>query len=502
MVARRLDLLGRYAAHQLVAERRDGRTGGPFQIELPANRQDRITNRFGFEPARGRAPELTVLGIDLHVPRVAIAAELIGSAEHDRADHAFDRPTVVGELQGERVEQKRMTRLLADHPEIVDAGDQTTAKQVMPNAIDHHARRQWIVCTRDPLGQFQATAVSGVDLGRIRHLHGRHESARRDFTLLAEVAADSDMGIGRLGPVADTHRVPRTWRTVLLEFRRVGLKRNRYALRCRHVLDRLLQTGNGLIQRFPCRWVGRGSFPQGCGLRSNKLRGLGLGCRREFLRLGGLFQFLARGGEFLFGFLDLLFVVFRGDMHGVGIRADRKQIGRVVAVLLLDRAVPRLGAQKDPRQRIVVLGWNRVELVIVATGTADGHCQRRAKDGVNLVVDDVHPKLRSAGVVSLGTKCQQARSDSSRFDRFGRIVLAIGQQVARDLLTEEYVVGLVLIQRVDHIVAVGPGMRIGEVEFHAARFRIANHVEPMTAPTLAKPGRIKQLVDQVRQRFR
>ena len=61
MVAWRLNLLGRYAANKLVAERRNRRTVRSLPIELPANGQDRITtNEPRVEPDTDPMADLTL----------------------------------------------------------------------------------------------------------------------------------------------------------------------------------------------------------------------------------------------------------------------------------------------------------------------------------------------------------------------------------------------------------------------------------------------------------
>ncbi len=50
------------------------------------------------------------------------------------------------------------------------------------------------------------------------------------------------------------------------------------------------------------------------------------------------------------------------------------------------RILSKLGAGKDAKQRVIVLGWNRIEFVIVALCTRNGQRQKSARGGVHAVV--------------------------------------------------------------------------------------------------------------------
>ena len=75
-----------------------------------------------------------------------------------------------------------------------------------------------------------------------------------------------------------------------------------------------------------------------------------------------------------------------------------------------------------------------------------------------------------------------------------------GQQVAGDLLADELVVRLVGVERVDDVVAVPPGVRVGDVPRRAGRLGVAGDVEPVPAPALAERGRGQQPVDHLLER--
>src|SRR5206468_1874646 len=72
------------------------------------------------------------------------------------------------------------------------------------------------------------------------------------------------------------------------------------------------------------------------------------------------------------------------------------------------------GAAKDSRQRIVVGDRDRIELVIVASGTTERQTQERAPDSIDLLVHDVHLHLdRIVLRQHLWANAQEARGDQA-----------------------------------------------------------------------------------------
>src|SRR6478609_9691536 len=94
---------------------------------------------------------------------------------------------------------------------------------------------------------------------------------------------------------------------------------------------------------------------------------------------------------------------------------------------------------------------------------------------------------------------QREKASSRRIDT---IVLHLGTQriksragrlpdlIARDLRTDELVVGHVVIQSLNYPVPVAPGIRISLVfGGEKAIVGVTSHVEPVSRPSLAIPGR-------------
>ena len=70
-----------------------------------------------------------------------------------------------------------------------------------------------------------------------------------------------------------------------------------------------------------------------------------------------------------------------------------------------------------------------------------------------------------------------------------------GEQVARELFEDELVVGLVAVEGGDDVVAVAPGVAVGDVLVEAVGVGVAGQVEPVPAPALAVLGRGEQPLD-------
>ena len=135
----------------------------------------------------------------------------------------------------------------------------------------------------------------------------------------------------------------------------------------------------------------------------------------------------------------------------------------------------------------------------MAARAGDGEPEHALRHGVDLLVGEVHLELGAAArVVALGANGEIARRDQL----FGALgVVARLHEVARDLLDKEAVVGLVLVEARDDIVAVAPRVRIEDVRLLAARFAVARDIEPVAAPALAELRARKHRVNRARERL-
>src|SRR5262249_5945842 len=60
------------------------------------------------------------------------------------------------------------------------------------------------------------------------------------------------------------------------------------------------------------------------------------------------------------------------------------------------------------------------------------------------------------------------------------------KEITGDLLDEEAVIGLVVVERVDDIVAIAPGLRIRDVPRRPGRLTVASNVQPVASPSFTK----------------
>ena len=92
----------------------------------------------------------------------------------------------------------------------------------------------------------------------------------------------------------------------------------------------------------------------------------------------------------------------------------------------------RLRAHEEPGEGVVVLGGDRVELVVVAAGAGQRQAEHALADGVDLLVDQVEAELALVpGLVALRPEREIARRDQVP----GALIVVLGlEQVAGELL--------------------------------------------------------------------
>ena len=189
-----------------------------------------------------------------------------------------------------------------------------------------------------------------------------------------------------------------------------------------------------------------------------------------------------------------------GSLSGILV-ADGNELGGLAVAATALGAVKGAATGEDASEGIVVLDSDGIELVIVTAGTAYGQSEYGTGGGIDLFVDHLHLEdLLVALVENFRTESEEAGG--------GETFLACGirgagfvEEIAGQLLADELVVGLVLVEGGDHVVAVAPGMGIGEIALHSVRFAEAGHVEPVPPPAFSEMGRSKELVDKPGPRF-
>jgi hypothetical protein len=134
----------------------------------------------------------------------------------------------------------------------------------------------------------------------------------------------------------------------------------------------------------------------------------------------------------------------------------------------------------------------------VAPGAGDGEAEEGFAEDVDFRVAHLVADLfEIGGAVALLAEAEEAAGDG------GFQVLAVGGEalrgkaVAVDVFAEKGVVGEVLIEGADDVVAVAPGFVLVEIELVAAGFGEADEVEPVAGPAFAVSGGGEEAVDDL-----
>ena len=136
--------------------------------------------------------------------------------------------------------------------------------------------------------------------------------------------------------------------------------------------------------------------------------------------------------------------------------------------------------------------------MIVAAGARDREPEEGLRDDVDLVVHVAHLLVdRVDRLVAVLDHPEVRGADRGLVQPLLRIGARGGQQVARDMLPDEAVVGHVGVEGANQIVAVAPGLRDGRVAFAAMRVGVADEVHPVAGEVLAVAGRGQQAVDDL-----
>src|SRR2546423_1257992 len=115
----------------------------------------RVTSPAGTGTASGKPPEKLVIGVLLRGEGRSGGQVLllISAAEQDQAMQRLHAEAVFDELIGEPVEELGMSGTAAHAAKIVRGGDDAGSEMILPDAIDHHARRQRIRRFCNPFGE-------------------------------------------------------------------------------------------------------------------------------------------------------------------------------------------------------------------------------------------------------------------------------------------------------------------------------------------------------------
>ncbi len=168
-----------------------------------------------------------------------------------------------------------------------------------------------------------------------------------------------------------------------------------------------------------------------------------------------------------------------------------------------------ISAHEDRLQPIVIDLGNRIELVIVTPRAFHRQSHGRRRHDLDRVVESlVEVAGAHLGLGKLRPACvrgtpQKACRDDGLEDFGGQLLLrfisapVVDQLVSRQLLLKEAVVGLVLIERADDVVAIAPGGASRRVRIQDPfGVRVARQIQPMAAPAFAVMRAGEVAVDQ------
>ena len=139
---------------------------------------------------------------------------------------------------------------------------------------------------------------------------------------------------------------------------------------------------------------------------------------------------------------------------------------------------------------VVVHAGDRIKLVVVAAGAVDRQAHEALERRPDHVVQIVVAIVRVGLLAESHSRPEPVKGGSSE-TIVGRLV----KLVAGNLLDEELVVGLVLVQRLDHIVPIPPSCIQGAVMLETRALREADHIEPEPSPALAVVAGCQQPLD-------
>ena len=157
------------------------------------------------------------------------------------------------------------------------------------------------------------------------------------------------------------------------------------------------------------------------------------------------------------------------------------------------RAKPYSG--KDGLHRIVVPLRHRIELVVVAARTADRQPKKGGPRRVDHVRQFVLPLHQGQVHIRALHDVIRPRHQESRSD-------VRPQRVARDVLFHELVIRLVLVERLDDVVAKSEGVGPLAICFESVALRKADDVQPMPRHPLAVVRILQHALHQHRPRLR
>ena len=145
----------------------------------------------------------------------------------------------------------------------------------------------------------------------------------------------------------------------------------------------------------------------------------------------------------------------------------------------LDIPFAELHACQRGCHAVVVLGRNRVELVIVTSRTIRCHAEKCLADHSDQVFHFVLTHGFAHRVVGRLGRIVWTCDQTPHGNRSASIWC---QNVTGDLVPDKFVIWHIRVQGIDHPVAIRPGIIAGLIIFKAVAFPKMHHVQPMPSP--------------------
>ena len=128
---------------------------------------------------------------------------------------------------------------------------------------------------------------------------------------------------------------------------------------------------------------------------------------------------------------------------------------------------------------------------------AAGAAHRQAQESRTRCGDDVIEFVLTGHFILHQDHISDERAVTAEAQGHKRIVVTVRQFVSRELLQNESIVGCVLIEGTNDVVAVTPCIGAKPVIFVAVTVCIAGHVQPVTGPALPVAFRVQQPIDEL-----
>ena len=132
---------------------------------------------------------------------------------------------------------------------------------------------------------------------------------------------------------------------------------------------------------------------------------------------------------------------------------------------------------------------NRVEFVIVTTGTIHGESEHRLRSRGHQILKMLLPRYLLHRLRTFMVPHLVPRSADMKSRRDERIEPSRINDIARNLESQKFIVRKVRIESPDDPIAVAPGIFADPVSFKSLTLAKAHHVQPTAPPTLPKRGR-------------